>query len=215
MFGLKEHRIQHRKEAVLAIKYCEAVLFRGGTLKELTRLQDLSATSLEDQIAFYKNLHESTSRTNADGQPCRGALDEALFRGACVHKLLPKVASYARDRAEGGRGCADAEEPLAACALPLLVQIVEMLDKDENDALGKYAQAAEKRVVKGIVEALETVLVIKDPFIRFEALKRVDALAPLLTENYVNRKLFDALLLGFGDKNDERSPVDIDGHAGR
>ena len=52
-----------------------------------------------------------------------------------------------------------------------------------------------QRVVKGIVEALQTVLVIKDPFIRFEALKRVDALAPLLTENYVNRKLF-ALLLG-------------------
>ena len=54
-------------------------------------MQDLSATSLEDQIAFYKNLHESTSRTTPDGQPCRGALDEALFRGACVHKLLPKL----------------------------------------------------------------------------------------------------------------------------
>ena len=91
-----------------------------------------------------------------------------------------------------------------ACALPLLVQIVEMLDKDENDALGKYAQAAEKRVVKGIVEALETVLDYQGPvYSKFEALKRVDALAPLLTENYVNRKLFDALLLGFGDKNDD------------
>ncbi len=177
-------------------------LFRGGTLKELTGLQDLSATSLEDQIAFYKNLHETTMRTTPDGQPCRGALDEALFRGACVHKLLPKLLATLEIALKEG-GDVQVRRAAVACALPLLVQIVEMLDKEADDSLGKYAKAAEQRVVKGIVEALETVLVIKDPFIRFEALKRVDALAPLLTENYVNRKLFDALLLGFGDKNDD------------
>ena len=53
------------------------------------------------------------------------------------------------------------------------------------------------------VAALETVLVIRDPAVRLEALKRADALAPLLSADYINRKLFDALLLGFGDANDD------------
>jgi hypothetical protein len=53
------------------------------------------------------------------------------------------------------------------------------------------------------VDALETVLVIKDPVIRFEALKRVDGFKAVLTDTFINRKLFDALLLGFGDKKND------------
>ena len=53
------------------------------------------------------------------------------------------------------------------------------------------------------MKALETILVIRDAAVRLEALKRVDALAPLLAEEFINRKLFDALLLGFGDANDD------------
>ena len=53
------------------------------------------------------------------------------------------------------------------------------------------------------MDALETVLVIKDPVIRFEALKRVDGFKAVLTDTFINRKLFDALLLGFGDKKND------------
>ena len=92
-------------------------------------------------------------RTTPDGQPCRGALDEALFRGACVHKLLPKLLATLEIALKEG-GDVQTRRAAVACALPLLVQIVEMLDKEADDSLGKYAKAAEQRVVKGIVEAL-------------------------------------------------------------
>jgi len=181
-------------------------LFRGATLKELSGLQDLSATSLEDQITFFRNLEQATQRTTPDGQPCRGALDEALFRGACVHKLLPKLlATLDIALKETAEGSLQTKRACVQCALPLLVQIVAMLDDaaEKDDPLAKYALNAEKRVVQGIVDALETVLVIKDPVIRFEALKRVDGFKAGLTDTFINRKLFDALLLGFGDKNDD------------
>ena len=65
-------------------------LFRGGTLKELTGLQDLSATSLEDQIAFYKNLHETTMRTTPDGMisASRGAAAPSRHRRAASPGMM-------------------------------------------------------------------------------------------------------------------------------
>ena len=151
-------------------------LFRGAALKELSGLQDLSATSLEDQITFYRNVEQATKRTTPDGQPCRGALDEALFRGACVHKLLPKLlATLDIALKDASEGALNMKRACVQCALPLLlVQIAAMLgDTAETDdpLANKCALSSEKRVVQGIVGALETAVVIKDPVIWFEALK--------------------------------------------
>ena len=52
-------------------------------LKEMQALQDLQASSLEDQVGFYRRLDAATSRLTPDGLPCKGALDETLWRGAC------------------------------------------------------------------------------------------------------------------------------------
>ena len=185
-------------------------LFRQPLMKEMQALQDLQASSLEDQVGFYRRLDAATSRLTPDGLPCKGALDEALWRGACVHKLLPRLLATL-DIALAGSSEPDAaakRRAVVSCALPLLVQIVDMLKVGGEapppaDGAAKYAAAAEQRVVAKIVTALETVLVIRDPAVRLEALKRADALAPLLSADYVNRKLFDALLLGFGDANDD------------
>ncbi|KAH8049002.1 hypothetical protein JL722_12238 [Aureococcus anophagefferens] len=184
-------------------------LFRQPLMKEMQALQDLQASSLEDQVGFYRRLDAATSRLTPDGLPCKGALDETLWRGACVHKLLPRLLATL-DIALAGSSEPDAaakRRAVVSCALPLLVQIVDMLKVGGEapppaDGAAKYAAAAEQRVVAKIVTALETVLVIRDPAVRLE-LKRADALAPLLSADYINRKLFDALLLGFGDANDD------------
>lgn len=100
-------------------------------------MQDLSATSREDKNTFFRNLEQATKRTTPDGQPCRGALDEALFRGACVHKLLPKLlATLDIALKDASEGALNTKRACVQYALPLLVQIAAMLGDNtaETDA---------------------------------------------------------------------------------
>lgn len=182
-----------RPTALQVLRGCP--LFRQAFLKELVSLQDLSATSMDDQVAFYERLHAQTRREVDGSEIAKGALGETLWKGACVHKLLPRlVASLQIALAPSSDNAT--RWKVVASALPLLVQIVDM----EGDAIGDETMANAKSDVVGI---LESVLVLRDAKIRLEALKRIEALEPLLAPDFVNRKLFDSLLLGFSDEDDD------------
>eukprot|EP00628_Pelagophyceae_sp_CCMP2097_P011282 CAMPEP_0184107042 /NCGR_PEP_ID=MMETSP0974-20121125/15680_1 /TAXON_ID=483370 /ORGANISM="non described non described, Strain CCMP2097" /LENGTH=608 /DNA_ID=CAMNT_0026410061 /DNA_START=69 /DNA_END=1891 /DNA_ORIENTATION=+ len=178
-------------------------LFRQPFLTELVALQNVSATSIDDQVAFYRKLDAATARSLTDGSAAKGALDETLWRGACIHKLLPRLLATLEiglsKSSAGDDGDASARVVVAS-ALPLLVQIVEIM---APVGAAVAPPANEAKALARVVSALEQVLVLKDAAIRFEALKRVEALVPLLSADFINRKLFDALLLGFGDESDE------------
>eukprot|EP00633_Aureoumbra_lagunensis_P003693 CAMPEP_0197302618 /NCGR_PEP_ID=MMETSP0890-20130614/51163_1 /TAXON_ID=44058 ORGANISM="Aureoumbra lagunensis, Strain CCMP1510" /NCGR_SAMPLE_ID=MMETSP0890 /ASSEMBLY_ACC=CAM_ASM_000533 /LENGTH=741 /DNA_ID=CAMNT_0042782273 /DNA_START=356 /DNA_END=2581 /DNA_ORIENTATION=+ len=186
-------------------------LFRQAFLRELIALDELSATSMDDQVAFYEKLAQATKR-DIDGVETTGSLDEVLWRGCCIFKLLPKLAATLKI-ALASHFEEDTRRKVVQATLPLVVQVAAMLSDtgsssksvilSQNHSKEELIQEAHAEKLKSqLVAALESVLILKDAKIRLQALRHMDRLAPLLKSEYVNKKLFEAVLLGFADDDD-------------